>query len=265
MSSSIPQIRSVPESEMEGPAFKKQRLEANDDSDTRPSLETVVQIEVDEEISQLDAPVRVDSSSVGGANSISKPKKSRKKRKDPPLPEPCSAADVLYQEIRTLLGEAVVDRITEDGGAFKSPYSYGEEIVVKIEVFGSGGASLSSLKSLVLSKNLRLSGSGIAVGAEDKGPWAIVVPFALMGETVRVKIVKSDRMCSYGQLLEVLVPNTELRDDSLVQCKYFGTCGGCQYQVGSLRIPPFPYSCMVIDALWIDTTRPEKRCHRESV
>jgi hypothetical protein len=130
MSSSIPQTRSVPESGVEGPAFKKQRLEANDDSDTRPSLETAVRIEVDEEISQLDAPVRVDSSTVGGANSISKPKKSKKKRKDPPLPEPCSAADVLYQEIRTLLGEAVVDRITEDGGAFKSPYSYGEEIVV---------------------------------------------------------------------------------------------------------------------------------------
>ena len=42
-----------------------------------------------------------------------------------------------------------------------------------------------------------------------------------MGETVRVKIVESDRMCSYGQLLEVLVPNTELGVDSLVQCKYF--------------------------------------------
>jgi len=240
MSSSIPQIRSVPESGVEGPAFKKQRLDANDYSDTRPSLETTVRIEVDEEISQLDAPMRVNSSSVGGANSVSMPKKSKKKRKDPPLPEPCSAADVLYQEIRTLLGEVVVDRITEDGGAFKSPYSYGEEIVVKVEVFGSGGASFSSLKSLVLFKKiLRFSGSGIAVGAADKGPWAIVVPFALMGETVRVKIVKSDRMCSYGQLLEVLVPNTELRDDSLVQCKYFGTCGGCQYQVGSLLNHPF--------------------------
>lgn len=84
----------------------------------------------------------------------------------------------------------------------------------------------------LVSFNLSSQGSGIAVGAEDKGSWAIVVPFALIGETVRVKIVKNDRMCSYGQLLEVLVPNTELRDDSLVQCKYFGTCGGCQYQVG---------------------------------
>ena len=33
--------------------------------------------------------LRVDSPSVGGANSILKPKKLKKKRKDPPLPEPC--------------------------------------------------------------------------------------------------------------------------------------------------------------------------------
>ena len=141
MSSSVPQIRSLPESVVDGPAFKKQRLEANDESDARPLVETV-RIEVGEEM-----PVRMDSSSVDGANSISKAKKSKKKKKDPPLPEPCSAADVLYQEIRTLLGEGAVDCITKDGGAFKSPYSYGEEIVVKVVVFGSGGASFSSLQS----------------------------------------------------------------------------------------------------------------------
>lgn len=74
-------------------------------------------------------------------------------------------------------------------------------------------------------------GSGIGLAPKEKGPWAIVVPVALTGETVRVKIVKNDRMHSCGQVVEVLVPNLELRDDSLVQCKYFGTCGGCQYQV----------------------------------
>ncbi|KAF9475342.1 S-adenosyl-L-methionine-dependent methyltransferase [Pholiota conissans] len=138
--------------------------------------------------------------------------KKRKKRKDPPLPEPCSAADVLYQEIRELLGGDVVDSVTEAGGAFQSPFSYQEEVTVKIESFGSGG-------------------SGLAKAPEEKGSWAIVVPIALIGETVRVKIVKHDRMHSCGQVVEVLVPNTELRDDSLVQCKYFGTCGGCQYQM----------------------------------
>jgi len=140
-SSSVPQIRLLPESGVEGPAFKKQRIEVDNGLNTRLSVETAVRIEVHEDSPRVDGP-----SSVGGANSISKTKKLKKKKKDPPLPEPCSAADVLYQEIRTLLSEAVVDRITEAGGAFKSPYAYGEEITVKVEVFGSGGASFLSLK-----------------------------------------------------------------------------------------------------------------------
>ena len=45
MTSSIPQIRSLPESVVEGPAFKKQRIEMNDVSDTRLLVETAIQIE----------------------------------------------------------------------------------------------------------------------------------------------------------------------------------------------------------------------------
>jgi hypothetical protein len=67
-----------------------------------------------------------------------------KEEGDPPWSEPCSAEDVLYQKIRTLLVEGVVDRFTEHGGAFKSRYSYGEEITLKIVAFGSGGMSFSS-------------------------------------------------------------------------------------------------------------------------
>ncbi|KAF8959827.1 S-adenosyl-L-methionine-dependent methyltransferase [Flammula alnicola] len=152
-------------------------------------------------------------SGTSAAQNSNPPKlRKKKKRKDPPLPEPCSAADVLYKEIRNLLGGDVVDAVTEAGGAFQSPFSYGHEAVLKIETIGSGG-------------------SGIGLAPTEKGPWAIVVPVALTGETVRVRIVKNDRMHSYGQLQELLKPNTELRDDSRVQCKYFGSCGGCQYQM----------------------------------
>ena len=74
-------------------------------------------------------------------------------------------------------------------------------------------------------------GCGIAVAPKEKGHWAIVVPCALPGEVVRVRMGKWDRMHSCAQLLEVVQPNVELRDDSRIKCKYFGTCGGCQYQV----------------------------------
>jgi tRNA/tmRNA/rRNA uracil-C5-methylase (TrmA/RlmC/RlmD family) len=38
-------------------------------------------------------------------------------------------------------------------------------------------------------------------------------------------------MYSFADLISIEAPNPELRDMSRVQCKYFGTCAGCQYQV----------------------------------
>ena len=67
---------------------------------------------------------------------------------------------------------------------------------------------------------------------EGRRPWAIVVPFALPGEKIRVHTYRQGRLHSYGDLLEVITPNAELRDDSRAQCKYFDSCAGCQYQVG---------------------------------
>ena len=72
------------------------------------------------------------------------------------------------------------------------------------------------------------------MASKDKGPWVIVVPFALPGEKARVRIGKNDRMHSTGEVLEMLTHNPDLRDDSRIKCKYFGTCAGCQYQVSFL-------------------------------
>jgi tRNA (uracil-5-)-methyltransferase len=38
-----------------------------------------------------------------------------------------------------MLGEDVVDRVTSEGGAFKSPYSRGDEIGVNIDRMSAGG------------------------------------------------------------------------------------------------------------------------------
>lgn len=38
-------------------------------------------------------------------------------------------------------------------------------------------------------------------------------------------------MHSFADLVEVVIANDDLRDPSRVQCKYFGVCAGCQYQV----------------------------------
>ena len=88
-------------------------------------------------------------------------------------------------------------------------------------------------------------GSGIGLVSNDKGPWAIVVPFALPGEKARVRIGKNDRMHSTGEVIEILTHNPDLRDNSGIKCKYFGTCAGCQYQV-SFFFPFNYFSCRTV-------------------
>ena len=62
------------------------------------------------------------------------------------------------------------------------------------------------------------------------------MPFALPGERVLTKIYRSDSASrtSHGDLVKVVRNNDELRDDSLVRCRYFGQCGGCQVRARSV-------------------------------
>ena len=137
-------------------------------------------------------------------------KAKSKKKKSPPLPDPCSGPDVLYQEIRQLLGPSVVDAVSGRGEAFASPYKTGDEVLVRIEVVGSGGSGIGRVS--------------------ETDAWAVVVPKALPGELVRVRIARWERMYSLAQVVEVVEPSP-WRDESLVGCRYFAKCGGCQYQV----------------------------------
>lgn len=48
---------------------------------------------------------------------------------------------------------------------------------------------------------------------------------------MRVLPYASERLYFKSRILELLEPNLTMRDPSLVQCRYFGQCGGCQYQM----------------------------------
>ncbi|KIL61201.1 hypothetical protein M378DRAFT_82761 [Amanita muscaria Koide BX008] len=62
-------------------------------------------------------------------------------------------------------------------------------------------------------------------------PWVIVTRFCLPNETVRVRLYWNKRLHSFADVIEVVTPNLELRDNSRIKCKYFAECGGCQYQM----------------------------------
>lgn len=77
-----------------------------------------------------------------------------------------------------------------------------------------------------------MSSTGEGLALSPNGDHVYVVPFALPGETARIRIYKTIRPKSYSltDLVEILKPS-EQRDDSLIKCQYFGKCSGCQLQM----------------------------------
>ncbi len=70
-----------------------------------------------------------------------------------------------------------------------------------------------------------LTNMGQGLGRVDG--WVVMVPFALPGERVRVRIYRNDKNFSEGDLVEVLRASP---DRVKPRCPLFGSCGGCQYQ-----------------------------------
>lgn len=184
----------------------------------------------------------VASSSTGATteqkqpNRKTQPKKTSKRRKQKRLlPEPYSREDVVWRDVRELLGADVADGVIKEGNDWESPFQHGEELQVEVSAISSTGTpthrSFSARTQLCHS-----SGDGLAIAPSPKPPWVVVVPFALPGEVARVKIHQSRRLHSISCLLEIETPNPTLRDDSRIKCRYFGVCAGCQYQVSCVRI-----------------------------
>ncbi|KAJ7744236.1 tRNA methyltransferase [Mycena maculata] len=147
----------------------------------------------------------------------SKPKQSKTQKRRQQynaLPEPCSSDDVLWREITEILGEEYVNTNLAEETDRLSPFEYHQELEMQVVAICS-------------------TGSALATSTESSRPWVVVVPFCFPGETVRVRVYRNARLHSFADLLEVVTPNPEFRDNSLVRCKYFGTCAGCQYQMVS--------------------------------
>lgn len=79
---------------------------------------------------------------------------------------------------------------------------------------------------------LQLSSTGDGLALSPSCDHVYAVPFTVPGDTVRVKVVKTvhDESYSLTDLLEVIKKSPE-RNDSLINCQYFGKCSGCQLQM----------------------------------
>lgn len=77
-----------------------------------------------------------------------------------------------------------------------------------------------------------LSSTGDGLALSPAGDHVYVVPFTLPGDRARIRVHRThtEHSFSASDLIEVLTPSSQ-RDDSLINCKYFGQCGGCQLQM----------------------------------
>lgn len=80
------------------------------------------------------------------------------------------------------------------------------------------------------------SSTGDGIGREQKGNGSsqvYVVPFAVPGDVVRIKAYRHIRgpfPYTQADFIDVQTPSPD-RDDSIIGCRYFAKCGGCQFQM----------------------------------
>lgn len=153
------------------------------------------------------------------ANAPLKTKSRKHKNKKPPMPDPCSPDDVLYNDIRDFLGPERVDAAYTalDGREWNVPENIvqGEIIELTVGAFTVSGDSLSRVSP--------------ANKGEDEPLWAIVTPFAHPGDLIKARVYRSSRLHSYADLIQVVEANMEYRggegdreNGGTKGCKYFG-------------------------------------------
>ncbi|PVI08413.1 uracil-5--methyltransferase [Periconia macrospinosa] len=81
-------------------------------------------------------------------------------------------------------------------------------------------------------KEISSTGDGLGIQQNSDSDQVYVIPFTAPGDTVTAKIFKhfTKEKYSMADLVSVDTPSPH-RDDSLVGCRYFATCSGCQFQM----------------------------------
>lgn len=133
----------------------------------------------------------------------------RQKRKDYAKQLTKTGREPIEFDIEDLLGVRKVTDILSEGLEHQYKFERGTRLTLQIE-------------------RLDAHGDGLAIAPERD--WIIAVPHTLPGEKVTLEITSNERLYSKAKVVEILNKSEE-RNNELVRCKYFGDCGGCQYQM----------------------------------
>ncbi|KAK7204450.1 tRNA(m5U54)methyltransferase [Myxozyma melibiosi] len=73
-------------------------------------------------------------------------------------------------------------------------------------------------------------GLGLLYAEDGSVENVVVVPYSIPGDVVRAKLYQYHQFHIQADLISIVSSGPE-RDDSLIRCKYFSMCGGCQLQM----------------------------------
>ena len=112
-----------------------------DPSEILTSIGKKPRLEIEAERSEEQAVPSTSTAKQKPANTEkqSKQRATKKRKKKQLPPEPYSHDDVLWRDVRDLLGAGVADGIIEDGKEWESPFQYGEEVEVEVSTISSTG------------------------------------------------------------------------------------------------------------------------------
>ncbi|KAI0656727.1 S-adenosyl-L-methionine-dependent methyltransferase [Cubamyces menziesii] len=168
---------------------------------------------------RLDADIPVQSqdppAAVQAPPSASKkqPKQKKNKKNARRVPEPYSHDDILTREVIALLGQEYANAAKASNLDWDAPFEQSQQLELTVSCLSPS------------------TGESLSIATTNDRRWVIVTPLSLPGERIRVRVYRHSQLHSHADLLEVIEPNPTWRDMSLVQCKYFGKCAGCQYQM----------------------------------
>ena len=96
----------------------------------------------------------------------------------------------------------------------------GDKIILPIHDVAFGGEGVGRI-------NIPRDPAELTDPAATPDSLVVFVPFVITGETVEVEITELKKNFARARLLRVVAPSP---DRVTPECRYFGTCGGCQYQ-----------------------------------
>lgn len=156
----------------------------------------------------------------GARNYRFKKQKKEKDQKNSVLKTEGTHEEVLLKDVEALLRKHSIDDTPAEANGTENGTSNTQQSSSLPDPFTEVELTVQEISS---------TGDGLALAPGSKQVY--IVPFTSPGDKVKAKVVKHfTEGYTMTDFIQVLSPGS-LRDDSLINCKYFSACSGCQFQM----------------------------------